>query len=177
MNAYIWESIITTWWFWISLLVIPVVAIAAYLEFEDIVSAIFGIVMGGFVSALVWFAGGGIINLVVPHYDETSRHDLVVLKDSTSPVGRFVLGSGTLDGKPAFSFYTAEDGYNQLVVLRGPSTRVYQDLKPGDTPWAVTFDNCKLWGKLATCFAGGAAVNEIHVPPGTIKPTLELDAR
>lgn len=178
-GEWILEYIVLTWWFWPCLLV-PI-ALGLFIgwgdygdPFEGFMAAFLGLLLSMLIvlplGAMVW-------NLVLPHRDQTSRHDLMVVHDQTSLSGSFVLGSGSIDGEPAFSFYTQGDGYNQFQVLQAPNARVYQDLEPGETPWMITFDSCKLWGSIATCFWNARVINEIHVPPNTIKPTLELDAK
>lgn len=178
-GAWILEYIVLTWWFWPCLLV-PI-AIAFFVgtgDYGDPVEGFMVASIGVLISAaVVWPTGNALWNLVLPHYDETSKHELLVLHDQNSISGSFVLGSGQVDGVAAFSFYTMGAGYNQFVVLKAPRARVYQDLQPGETPWLVTFDGCKLWGQIGTCFNNGTVINEIHVPPNTIKPTLELDAK
>lgn len=172
-GAWIVEHVVFTWWFIPSLLVALVTfAIVASEGLGPLVDSLFGVLFGGVAGAAVFFGGSAVWNLVLPHSDQTSRHELMVLRDQTSVSGSFVLGSGNIDGKPAFSFYTQRDGYNQFEVLKAPNARVYQDLQPGETPWMVTLDGCKLWGSIATCFMHSRVINEIHVPPNTIKPTF-----
>lgn len=178
-GQWILEYILLTWWFWPCLLV-PI-AIGFYVgtaPYGDAVEGFMAAFIGVFISAItVWPAGTALWNMVLPHHDQTSRHELMVLRDQSSMSGSFVLGSGNIDGVAAFSFYTQADGYNQFRVLKAPNARVYQDLQQGQTPWLVTFDGCTLWGRIGTCFNNGTVINEIHVPPDTIKPTLELDAQ
>lgn len=177
-DAWILEYIVQTWWFWVVLVVWG--AFSAFIctddysdDFEKVMLPIISLLF----AAAAWIVGCLIFNIFIPHHDETSRHELAILNDKTSVSGQFALGSGTIDDEAAFSFYTQGDGYNQFVVLTGPNARVYQDLKPGQTPWLITFDGCKLWGGIATCLYNKTVINEIHVPPNTIKPTLELDAK
>lgn len=177
MYGFVWNYV-ETWWFWIC--VVLFVAIAAYnaIDWTEAIEDIVLMLGGLLVAVVVFFIGCMFWSLVLPHHDIHTRQELKILNDTTLRSGRVVLGSGYLGEKPAFSFYSDAGNFSRYQVVKtNQNTRIYEDLKPGERPWLVTLDDCALWGKVATCFIDDRKVVEAHVPPGTIKPSLQLDAR
>ncbi len=168
----------TSWIFWIC--IVAILAVAAFSIVDEYTDGFDGFMytLGAFFAALcAFFAVSGLLNWWLPTTDITNRYDLVVMNDKSMLSGQVVLGSGSVSEGAGYSFYIDGGAWQQYLVLPGRNALVYQDVKPGEKPWVVLFNGCHIWGHLAPCFWNGTQVNEVHVPPGTIKPSLNLDAR
>lgn len=145
-------------------------------DFFDGIAGTVGVLVFGFV---VWLAGimgtAGIANLFMDHTDFYESSQILALQDSTVAGGSFFLGIGTIDGKPTYTFYEASGGSRELVAVEAAGVKVFED---ASEPYLVRFAGCELsapW--FASCLSDRGEINEIHVPPGTIRTGYELDAK
>lgn len=138
-----------------------------------------GTLIAVFVGAAVWLAGvmgtAAMANLFMDHTDFYETSQILALQDSTVAGGSFFLGIGTIDGEPTYTFYEASGGSRELVAVEAAGVKVFED---ASEPYLVRFAGCELsapW--FASCLSDRGEVNEIHVPPGTIRTGFELDAK
>lgn len=168
---------------WIVTVVVGVGVLAAlrmvYLDSYDFFDGIAGTVGALVFGFVVWLAGimgtAGIANLFMDHTDFYESSQILALQDSTVAGGSFFLGIGTIDGKPTYTFYEASGGSRELVAVEAAGVKVFED---ASEPYLVRFAGCELsapW--FASCLSDRGEINEIHVPPGTIRTGYELDAK
>lgn len=132
-----------------------------------------GLILGGLTlcGTGLFFAA---ISVAVPHHFTTERVSLAVLQDGTNVTGHFYLTSGVIDSKPTYTFYTKTGDAYKLENAEASKVVVYQDVA---TPYLIRQTGCHTeveW--IFFCVTDGR-VTEIHVPAGTIKTNLVLDAK
>ena len=114
-----------------------------------------------------------IISPIVGYTNSSRTQQLVALTDARNAFGGlFFLGTGSVKGKPAFTFYTAEpNGSRVLRQVEAGGVPVFED---ASEPYLVWVDGCvshrpgfvPCWPK--------RYVSEIHVPAGSIKQGIDL---
>lgn len=104
----------------------------------------------------------------------TSVYNLYNLSDVNVSGGRLILGSGTIENEPVFSYYT--DGKNGGYVLAwkpASQSSVYTDSKPRMEVVSYVYDKT-IW------FVGTEKETKhynFYVPAGSVKPVYNLDAQ
>lgn len=151
------------------------VYVDSYDFFDWAIGTVCTLAFGGVVWLSAIMGTAGIANLFMDHTDFYESSQILALQDSTVAGGSFFLGIGTIDGKPTYTFYEASGGSRELVAVEAAGVKVFED---ASEPYLVRFAGCELsapW--FASCLSDRGEVNEIHVPPGTIRTGYELDAK
>lgn len=133
-----------------------------------------------FVVGFIGFAGfslGG--NLIASTFINTtptvtSVYNLYNLSDANVSGGRLILGSGTIENEPVFSYYTdGKDGGYVLAWKPASQSSVYTDEKPRMEVVSYVYDKT-IW------FVGNEKETKhynFYVPAGSVKPVYNLDAQ
>lgn len=145
----------------------------------DWVDGVLGALEALVVGFAVWVGGimgtAAVANLFMDHTDFYETNQILALQDATVTGGSFFLGIGTIDGEPTYTLYEADGGSRELVAVKAAGVKVFED---SPEPYLVRFTGCELsapW--FASCLSNKGEINEIHVPPGTIRTGFELDAK
>lgn len=108
-------------------------------------------------------------------YDSIMRQEkLVALTDErTSLGGSFFLGTGTINEKATYTFYSVEpNGARRLHQEDAYDIAVFEDT---DDPYVVIEDGCvSHHPALVECVPRGPTIREIHVPKGSIKTGIKM---
>jgi hypothetical protein len=149
---------------------------AIYCEYlEDGIA--FGLLFGFMVWLVVLIVGIpliSVLSMVVPHTFTYERRSIVALQDGSQVEGTFFLGSGVVNDGAAYFYYTKDGNSYRYETADASTVRVFQGT---DRPYLVQQTGCKSsveW--LVSCISDNR-VTEIHVPTGTIKTNLVLDAK
>ena len=143
--------------------------------FDWIKATFFGLIGG----AIAWF-GFSIILIAVfsaltPHTYKQSEIPIVALQDNLGVQGSFFLGTGTIDSTPSYAFYINEGAAKRFISVGADDVTVFDN---SDRPYVTQRHSCELTVRwLSPCFSDGRKYTEIHVPAGTIRTDLVLDAK
>lgn len=143
--------------------------------FDWIVLGLLGCLLGGLVSAGTWFGLTLAANNILEHDDKYYANYLTTLQDNVGVEGAYVLGSGGFNGVSQYSFYVDYGGYKKGHTINASGVKVFEE--DVERPYIVSFGGCELkpsW--FAECLSEGSKVVEIHVPKGTVKTDMTLDA-
>jgi len=114
----------------IAILIIGTVlgAFLAYQDFPEWDFAFFGAILGSLVAfTFLVMPITVVVDLTVSDYHETQIKELVSLDRGTEISGRFILGSGEIEGKPCyFGYVKNEDGGFQLRSLLAENTTIFE---------------------------------------------------
>lgn len=137
--------------------------------------------LGAFFSATVavFMSIGVIYNLVaVMTLEQTTPYEKVVVQsveitqlyDTMTVQGRFFLGTGTIDGKPAYACYIEEDGGYRLKHIDAKDA-IVQYIEDGSTPRIETIktQNCWTDGFVQAAWSTTPTKTIIYVPENSIR--------
>lgn len=134
------------------------------------------VISGGLIGLILSF-----LAVLLPIGVSTEHHSvpLVSLHDGTSVRGSFFLASGNIDSIPSYTFYVKEGDYFNMHTSTASTAHIVYDKNP-----LVTY-TCKIgnsWISVlnlddrANCNIDNQEL-VIHVPAGTIKTSMVLDAK
>ena len=133
--------------------------------------ALFGSI-GFLAGVLLSYVLSIILATISPTYHVESRNGLVTLQDGTSVSGRFFLGSGSVDGKPGYTYYRGDgvNGFSLESVAANKAIVKYSTEAPRVE-------------KILTCgpglFSNSCVSSQyvFYVPEGSVKQDYTLDAK
>lgn len=143
--------------------------------FDWIRAVFFGLIAGtvGFFGSTIILAA--VFSAFTPHTYKQSEIPIVALQDNLSTQGSFFLGTGTIDSTPSYAFYINEGGAKRFISVGAGDVTVFDN---SDRPYVTQRHSCELTVRwLGPCFTDGRKYTEIHVPAGTIRTDLVLDAK
>lgn len=134
----------------------------------------FGIMFGGFAGLTIAFS------LPMKLKDEVTNHGLGALQDNIGLHGAFFLGTGNVDSKPVYSYYSEYNGMYELKQV--PTVNSYIKYTVG-APRLVIVKKIPFSGREHTMnfFALDSEMGDktyiFEVPKGSIANNYELDAK
>lgn len=160
--------------FWYILAGLLVLFFAAKLfydaDLEDaIMFLLFGSIMAGLLAYVLNLAFLGLVN-----NDETVKvTPLASLSDGSGIHGSFFLGSGYVDSRPVFMYYTNDNGAYRLKQERADDSIVtYTD---GPPQLVIHYNNSS--NKWVSIVNDSSPEYEFQVPQGSVKSDFTLDTK
>lgn len=138
---------------------------------------VMGVILVLLFMAIAVMAGTGLAALIgmafSSHPVESTRDNLVALRDKDGVEGQFFLGSGMMEGSPYYFYYAKlkGGGFKPGKVKISSGVRVYEDA-PDGTAELISYE----WERdlgwawlIALPSASGGYSYDFHVPAGTIR--------
>jgi len=143
--------------------------------YNDTFEKIAGVIGSIFICSLFWILSFLILAFTLPRTITYTNHSIININDNSSVSGAFFLGSGTVDGKMAYSFYQKDGNGAKLEQVNARDVIVYQDT---EKPYIIRETGCTGdWQWIAECGYDSTVLKEIHVLKGSIKNNFDLDAK
>jgi hypothetical protein len=132
-------------------------------------SLVFGIIVGGLFGFIAAEAVGQVAPGACVHQ---VNMPLVDLFDTTGPQGHFYLGSGYINNKLTYFYYTKEsDGHYQINDVEGSLGRIYEDSPAQPYVNTATYEvKPGIWDFLAGGATGDhTCTTDFHVPANSVQ--------